>query len=451
MVFYDLRVPDVLREQAKLAKNYGIYGFNFYYYWFDSKTLMNKPFEILLEHKDIDINFCITWANENWTRRWDGAENDILMAQNHSDEDSIKFIENLYKFFEDSRYIRVNNKPVLIIYRADIIPNMKSTVELWRKKVLERGFDGIYLICAQTFGIKSPDDFGFDAAMEFPPHTIETYDTSHDSLEVINPNFKGKVHDYIESVENMLQKVEPQYKLFKTSTLSWDNTARKQNDGTVFHNFSLELYKKWMFELYTQTLNNKKYNSDEKLVFVNAWNEWAEGTHLEPDRKYGYGYLQATYNALAEANYKKKSDQKVDIIIIAGQNDTLLQSLVWFYKKTFLDIELICFGEESYFSKYRKYYDITCYKSVEDVDIRRLLKENYNAVKSIYVHTQDFDKEFFKNIEQTYIPIVKISDFEAENCNFELKLLEILYKKTNLKPRVSIIVPCYNHAEFLGK
>jgi len=315
--FYDLRIPEIMIEQAKLAKNYGIHGFNFYYYWFDGKILMHKPFEILLEHKEIDINFCITWANENWTRRWDGQENDILIAQNHCDDDSTKFIESLYKYFEDERYIRIDNKPVLIIYRVDIIPNMKETVALWRNKVKEAGFDDLYLICSQTFGIKDPTPFGFDAAMEFPPHTAESSQVSN-KVDITNMSFDGLIYDYSQVVNNACKKVEPDYKLFRTSMLSWDNTARKQNNSHIFANFSLLKYKQWFSSLASNVCNNNKYNNDEKLVFINAWNEWAEGTHLEPDRKFGYGYLESTYDVirnfdnqyfkLLSQNIKKNND-----------------------------------------------------------------------------------------------------------------------------------------------
>lgn len=319
--FYDLRVPEVMIEQAKLAKNYGIHGFNFYYYWFDGKILMHKPYEILLKHKEIDINFCITWANENWTRRWDGAEHDILMAQNHCEEDSIKFIESLYKYFEDNRYIRVDNKPVLIIYRVDIIPNMKETVDLWRRKVKEAGFDGIYLICSQTFGIKSPVAYGFDAAVEFPPHTVQSMQIN-DQVNFINKEFEGKIYDYNLVVNNAVKSLEPDYKLFRTTMLSWDNTARKQNASHIFNNFSLLKYKQWFSHTVANVYNNDKYKLDEKLVFVNAWNEWAEGTHLEPDRKFGYGYLQTSYDVLKNFDGKnfdvlnRKANKLNDIAVI---------------------------------------------------------------------------------------------------------------------------------------
>jgi glycosyltransferase involved in cell wall biosynthesis len=444
--FYDLRIPEVMIEQAKLAKNYGIYGFNFYYYWFDGKILMHKPFEILLKHKEIDINFCITWANENWTRRWDGAEHDILMGQNHCDEDSIKFIENLYKYFEDERYIRIDNKPVLIIYRVDIIPKMKETVELWRRKVKEAGFDGIYLICSQTFGIKSPVPYGFDAAMEFPPHTAQSAEITK-NIDFTNQNFDGKVYDYNQVVSNAVTKEEPDYKLYRTAMLSWDNTARKQNASHIFESFSLLKYKQWISNLASNVYNNDKYQDNEKLIFINAWNEWAEGTHLEPDRKYGYGYLESTHSVIKDYNEKL---QDIDIVIFVDKNNNLLESIKWFKEKTFLNIKLICFGDKKEFIEYQKYFDVKVFQDYS-IDIYTLIENFKVKIKSIYIHENIINSQFIEKLERITIPVVYSTDLITLDNNFELKLLEILYKKTDLLPRVSVIVPTYNHAEFLEK
>lgn len=302
--YYDLRVPKVMEEQAKLAKEYGVYGFNYYFYWFAGKILMDTPLEMMLNNPNVDIPFCLTWANENWTRRWDGQENDVLIAQDHSAEDSLAFIRHLIKYFNDDRYIKVDGKPVLIIYRANIIPEMTETVDLWRNEVLKHGLPGVYLICAQTFGIRAPEEYGFDASLEFPPHTTLSH-LINEQLEITNPNYSGNLFSYEQVVSNVVRTPEPDYKLFRTAMLSWDNTARKQNNSHTFHGFSLLRYKQWLSYICNNAHNNKKYSCDEKLVFVNAWNEWAEGTHLEPDRKFGYGYLQATYDVMA--NYDQSS------------------------------------------------------------------------------------------------------------------------------------------------
>lgn len=297
--YYDLRVPDVMEEQARLARAYGISGFNYYFYWFAGKILMDTPLEMMLANPKVDIPFCLTWANENWTRRWDGQEQDVLIAQQHSEEDSLAFIRHLIKYFNDDRYIKIDGKPVLVIYRANIIPQVATVARLWRNEVLAHGLPGLYLVCAQTFGIRSPEAFGFDAAMEFPPHTTHS-DTLNDQLAVSNPLFAGSIYDYEQVVGHAARAPEPEYKLFRSAMLSWDNTARKQDNSHIFHGFSLLRYKQWLSSICTRMFNNDKYGRDEKLVFINAWNEWAEGTHLEPDRKRGYGYLQASYDVASQ-------------------------------------------------------------------------------------------------------------------------------------------------------
>lgn len=295
--YYDLRIPSVTEEQAALAKEYGLYGFSYYYYWFAGKTLLETPLLKMLDNKKVDIPFCLTWANENWTRRWDGQENDILIAQDHSLEDSLAFIKNIIKYFKDPRYIRVNNKPLLIIYRPNIIPEIEAIATSWRDEIKSQGFEGLYLVAAQTFGIKSPEPFGFDASVEFPPHTVKSTDIRH-QLNLSNEKFSGHIFSYQQAADNSIQYKEPDYKAFRTAMLSWDNTARKQDGSHVFHGFTLLKYKQWLSSLCCNVNSNKKYNEDEKLVFINAWNEWAEGTHLEPDRKYGYAYLQSTYDVV---------------------------------------------------------------------------------------------------------------------------------------------------------
>lgn len=315
--YYDLRVPSVMEEQAKLARAYGIHGFSYYFYWFAGKILMDTPLEMMLANPKVDIPFCLTWANENWTRRWDGQENDVLIAQDHNNEDSLAFIRHLVKFFNDPRYIRIDGKPVLVIYRASIIPNMALTAALWREEVKKHGIPDLYLICAQSFGIKGPEEFNFDASVEFPPHTTKSTEISK-QLNVTNPDFKGCIFSYEQVVSNSIREEEPDYKLFRTPMLSWDNTARKQHDSHSFHGFSLMRYKQWLSVACSNIHRTAKYNSDEKLVFINAWNEWAEGTHLEPDRKYGYGYLQATYDVIS--SYDRQLVSKTDMTQLTQNN-----------------------------------------------------------------------------------------------------------------------------------
>jgi hypothetical protein len=196
---------------------------------------------------------------------------------------------------------------LLVIYRADIIPEIRRTADLWRNYLVRRGFPGLYLVSAQSFGISAPSEFSFDASVEFPPHgLLDNVNEINGQLNITNVEFDGKIVSFEEAVAGAIRKPEPDYKLFRTAMLSWDNTARKQHSGTIYHDFSLANYQRWLKQLCTNVCTNNKYGKDEKIVFINAWNEWAEGSHLEPDRKFGYGYLQATYDAVSEFDESQK-------------------------------------------------------------------------------------------------------------------------------------------------
>lgn len=293
--FYDLRIPEVRHRQIELAKEYGIHGFCYHHYWFAGKRLLEYPFSQVLADKSLDFPFCLCWANENWTRRWDGQENEILLAQEHSPEDDIAFIKDIDFTLRDSRYIRIKGRPLLIVYRVSLLPEPRLTTQRWREYCISVGIGDIYLVAAQSFGITDPRPYGFDAAVEFPPHGI-VIPRINQEVSMLNSNYKGSIYDYRLTVDLARQAFKPDYKLFRTVMPSWDNEARRSGQGNVFHNSTPALYQSWLEAVckYTET----EHDQEERLVFVNAWNEWAEGTHLEPDRRYGYAYLQATANAL---------------------------------------------------------------------------------------------------------------------------------------------------------
>ena len=185
--YYDLRVPEVMQEQAQLAKNYGVYGFSYYFYWFDGVVLMETPLRAMLNNKSIDMPFCLTWANENWTRRWTGDEQDVLIAQNYSETDAIALLQYMMDYFQDERYIRIDGKPIFIIYRPNDIPNIKQISHLWRKEAEKHGLPGLYLISVKFYNMTAPEDIGFDALVEFPPHKLNW--TSAKNIEVTNREF----------------------------------------------------------------------------------------------------------------------------------------------------------------------------------------------------------------------------------------------------------------------
>ena len=306
--FYDLRVPEVQMRQIELARKYGIHGFAFYYYWFNGKRLLEKPMDIFFAHKENNFPFCIFWANENWTRRWDGKDEDILIAQNHSPASDLAFIQDIEPYLRDERYIRIDGKPVLLVYRVELFPDPAGTAKRWREYCRKAGVGEIYLIAGQVYGFEDPRAVGFDAAAEFPPHNLNI-ERINDSVQRSNPAHDGHIFHYRDFADFYAhKKMEPEYELFKTVAPNWDNEPRKPGKGYSIAFSTPALYQRWLMDVCKYTLNNKE--QEKRFVFVNAWNEWGEGAYLEPDRKFGYGYLQATRNVL-----ELISDPKYSVVV----------------------------------------------------------------------------------------------------------------------------------------
>ncbi len=297
--FYNLLDTGVMKKQIALANKYGIQGFCFHYYWFSGRRLLEKPIINWLENKDLDFPFMLCWANENWAKLWDAGNKDVIMKQELKDDDDDKFMDDILPFFRDSRYIKIDNKPVLIIYRPQIF-NQERALALFsrfREIAKEEGFPDLYLIMAKTHGFEgSPHDWGMDAVVEFPPHQIIEKTPQKKIEGYVNPHFKGQIFNMGAYIKNKKYLYNVDYTLFKTVFPGWDNTPRKAYSGAAVFDMNPDLYQRWLEGVLQYT---KEHNSkNENLVFVNAWNEWAEGAHLEPDNKYGYAYLQATKNAL---------------------------------------------------------------------------------------------------------------------------------------------------------
>lgn len=296
--FYDLRIPEIMRRQIELARHYGIYGFCFHYYWFSGgRRLLERPLNQFLADKDAyNFPFCICWANENWTRRWDGLDYEVLMEQRHLEEDDIRFIEDLSPLLRDPRYIRVNDRPLIIVYNVNLLPNPQKTVRIWRDYCRQYDIGDPWLVAAQAFGFGDPRACGFDAAVEFPPQNLKGTKLIG-GLRFFNKNFEGRVYDYRDAVARMRNITWPDYPLYKTVIPSWDNEARRPGRGSIFWGSTPDLYKQWL-EAVCHATDKHCIRDDEKLVFINAWNEWAEGAYLEPDRRFGYAYLRATREVL---------------------------------------------------------------------------------------------------------------------------------------------------------
>jgi lipopolysaccharide biosynthesis protein len=293
--FYDLRIPEIQRRQVELAKKYGIYGFCFHYYWFNGKRLLERPLDQFMSERDIDFPFCICWANENWTRRWDGLDHEVLMPQAHSEESDIAFIRDVAPILRHPRYIHINGRPLLIVYRAQLMPDPETTAERWKRYCREAGICEPFLVAARTFGFTDPREVDFDAALEFPPHNIWVGEINQ-SVEILNPHYEGRVYSYTELAEKMMAQAKQPYTLFKTVCPGWDNEPRMPSRGHSFAFSTPDAYKSWLNSACRYAMQEP--DPEKRLVFINAWNEWAEGAYLEPDRRYGYAYLESTANAL---------------------------------------------------------------------------------------------------------------------------------------------------------
>ncbi|RUT42875.1 glycosyl hydrolase [Paenibacillus anaericanus] len=299
--FYDLSNVEVMREQAKMAELYGLYGFCFYFYWFNGRRILETPLNNYIQ-SNIDFPFCFCWANENWTRTWDGLDKEILLKQNHNPEDDLNLIRYLIPIFKDDRYIKVDGKPMFVVYRVDLFPDIKQTVKIWREEAKKAGFEDIHLCAVQFYGIDDPTQWGFDAAIEFPPHKFINPENKPVNMpQIANPNFSGGIVDYPKVVSQALQARSKDYIWYRGIVPSWDNTARRQDNPHLIINSSPNLYRFWL--RYIVQYSEDAYLEENRFVFINAWNEWGEGCHLEPDLKNGNAYLEATAKALQKLDF----------------------------------------------------------------------------------------------------------------------------------------------------
>lgn len=308
--FYDLRLPAVMEAQAELARSHGIQGFCFYHYWFHGQRLLEKPIEAYLHSGKPDFPFCLCWANENWTRSWNGRDKDVLLRQDYSEQDDIDHLDYLAPFFRDPRYIRIDGKPVLLVYRVSNLPDAKATAERWRRRAREQGIGELCLLSVESVleCHRDPQHFGFDVAVEFQPDWTVLPPAMRRSrpwrllrrLGLANRAYQNnRIMPYAALVAAMAAKAIPEYPRFPCVTPAWDNSSRRQDNATIFIGSTPALYEGWLRRVLRELPNR---NLPEPIVFLNAWNEWAEGCHLEPDRRWGHAYLEATRRALqAEA------------------------------------------------------------------------------------------------------------------------------------------------------
>ena len=297
--FYDLRLPETREAQAEMAKAYNIDGFCYYHYWFGGKRLMEEPIDEILASKKPDFPFCYFWANESWSRRWEGDEANVLIAQVYSEEDDRAHAEWLVKSFKDERYIRVNNRPLFLIYKPYDLPNPKRTFEIFEEVCKANGVERPYFVASNSHNPDiDPYELGFDMAIHFEArHNVlsEFWIDGPTPKKFIRNLLQGilspslKIYEYKQYKERV-RKHRIKYKGFPCVLVGFDNTARKGKNAVVLRNQNISDFKKSL-------INAKKdvedFPEEEQIVFINAWNEWAEGNHLEPCKKWGTKFLEA--------------------------------------------------------------------------------------------------------------------------------------------------------------
>lgn len=328
--YYDLSEVSTMEWQTKIAKENGIHGFCFYHYWFGGKLLLEKPVENFLKHTEIDFPFCISWANEHWTNQWVSSSNNVLIEQNYGDkEDWKKHFDYLLPFFKDKRYIKKDGKPVIVIYRPELIEKRKEMIEYWQTLARNNGFSGLCVMGQRVdMLLNSPnaDHSMIDYFIEYQPGTvfvtnkrnnplivrmkqikrrydyfIENHFPSISGSTLLNKNRKLTVYKYDNIWDSIINLPPISKKSIPCAFVDWDNTPRKGNRGIVVQGANPTDFKKYFSKLVKKT--KEEYNKD--MLFIFAWNEWAEGGYLEPDEQNKYGYLEAIKEVIEKDNRGK--------------------------------------------------------------------------------------------------------------------------------------------------
>ncbi len=297
--YYLLDSTKTLKNQADMMRKSGLYGQIFYHYWFTGKLILEDPAKMLLDNKDIDMPFSFCWANENWTKKWDGNDDDILLEQVYSDEDARNFIRYLIPFFQDTRYITIENRPVLYVYRPSSIPDVKEYTDIWKEECSRAGVEEPYIIAVLTRGAVAPNDFHMDAGVERILHDW-TNGNVPDIKAKLNSftKLKGSILSYGEVADFYENQIDSKdFTYFRSISPVWDNTARYNDEAFLLHKSTPQRFQKWLENLVAYT--QETLSEDKHFIVVNAWNEWAEGAHLEPDTYYGYSYLNSIGRVLS--------------------------------------------------------------------------------------------------------------------------------------------------------
>lgn len=308
--YYDLSNIEVLKKQVELAKQHGIYGFAMYYYWFSGERILEKPLNLLLEHKEIRFPFMLVWANEDWTRRWDGMDKEVLIEQKYLDDDPERFIADIKKYLIDERYIRIDGKPVIVVYEPSKIPGFDDVVSRWRAEARREGIGEIIIWMRNIGNYDSEKKYikSIDGIYEFPPRYNSAASPRRGPSKSVSFDYRRTVINY-RSVKNKKHGDTP---LFPGAMLEWDNSAKRKNESHSWRGYTPELFYYWNCANIAYVRKNNR--PEERFVIVNAWNEWGEGSYLEPDKKSGYANINMLSRALFNIPLKALSLSDVNII-----------------------------------------------------------------------------------------------------------------------------------------
>lgn len=373
--YYHLDSPEQLALQAQMMRRAGVHGMIFYHYWFSGRLILEMPAQMLLANPDIDMPFSFCWANENWTRRWDGNESEILLGQVYSPDDALEFIRYLIPFFKDQRYIKVDGRPVLFIYRPSAIEHVDDYLRIWREECAVNGVQSPYVVATLTRGAISPAHYGMDAAVERP-----LQDWTGGAVADMRPQLRpywplnGSVLDYGEVADHYMHKQQVNdCVLFRSLVPTWDNTARYGSEALALHRFTTPKFQEWLEHLIDYSV--RELEEDRRFIVVNAWNEWAEGAHLEPDMRFGYGYLNSIGRALCgysfnEMGYLARNLDK-QVVINLKLSDEVRERLVIDANAQFKFVQ--CLANSSVFD--------TCTVLLDDAELsQQLLNRGVDCV-----------------------------------------------------------------------
>lgn len=483
--YYDLRDSEVMLQQAELAQGYGINGFVFYHYWFKGKRLLETPVQSVLENRRFTLPFCLCWANESWTRRWDGKESDVLLEQTYSAEDDLVHIRELLPIFTDERYLKHRGRPVLLVYRSEALPDAVATAALWRAEVKKAGFPDLYLLRVEGITADiNPASHGFDAAVEFGPDwrclRQRVYLDKHECWSreengAVSGTVKNRVFFYDDVVAAMLAKKKPEYKRYYGVFPAWDNTARRQHNATIIHKATPDAYQRFLREVVVRTC--REFDEDDRFIFINAWNEWGEGCYLEADDKYGIGFLEATrlVSKLYEVKSEKSTAQSLpcnQITIPAKANTGNISML-----------NQCCHDVETVFKEKLDAEEVKNEREKQEIwEARLWFEQQYETLRNsksyllgyYLIRIFSMDKPFYNLYRLALLPIpaglqkrfkkpscyagiigrcwsrllLSGNALLTQYCKRSIKPIEITQQPWS-GPLVSVIVTCYNYGSFL--